>query len=74
MYTSVSPILLYKLYSVAIPKHSKRLPLENYVRIVALAPDLRTGPLYSTIEFLYHSSTTELFITPYTYKRVLSKL
>ncbi len=60
VHTSVSPIFLYKLCSVAIPEHSEPLLLENCVRIVALAPDLRTVPIYSTIEFLYHSSTTEL--------------
>jgi hypothetical protein len=60
VHTPVSPIFLYNLYSLAIPEYSKPLPLENYVRIVALAPDLRTVPLYGKIEFLHYSSTTEL--------------
>jgi hypothetical protein len=33
--------ILYKPCSVATPEHSEPLPSENYVRIVALAPDLR---------------------------------
>jgi hypothetical protein len=59
-HTSISPIFLYKSCSVATPEHSEPLPLENYVRIVALAPDLRKVPLYGATEFLYHSSTIEL--------------
>jgi hypothetical protein len=38
-YTLVSPMIFYKLYSVATPKHPKPLPLENHVRIVALTPE-----------------------------------
>jgi hypothetical protein len=60
VHTSISPIFLYNLCSVAIVEHSKPLPLENYVRIVALAPDLQTIPLCGATEFLHHSSTTEL--------------
>jgi hypothetical protein len=60
VHTSISPIILYKSCSVATPEHSKPLPLENYARIVALAPDLRTVPLYGVTEFLHHSSTAEL--------------
>jgi hypothetical protein len=60
VHTSISPIILYKLCSVATSKYFETLLLENYVRIIALAPDLQTVLLYSTIEFLYHSFTTEL--------------
>jgi hypothetical protein len=60
VHKSISPIFLYKSCSVATSEHSEPLPLENYVRIVALAPDLREVPLYGAIEFLHYSSTIEL--------------
>ena len=59
VHTSISPIYLYELCSVATPKHSEPLPLENYVRIVALASDLRKVSFYSATEFLHHNSTIE---------------
>jgi hypothetical protein len=40
MYTLISPIFSYKLYSVATPRQPKPLLLENHVYIVALMPDL----------------------------------
>jgi hypothetical protein len=49
VYTLISPIFLYKSCSVATPEHSEPLPLENYVRVVALAPDLQKVSVYSTI-------------------------
>jgi hypothetical protein len=60
VHTSISPIFLHKSCSVATPEHSEPLPLEIYVRVVALAPDLRKVPLYGATEFLYHTSTIEL--------------
>ena len=60
MHTFISPIIFYKLCSVATPGHPKPLPLENHVRIVALMPDLQRVSLYSVTDFLYHSSTTKL--------------
>jgi hypothetical protein len=54
---------LYKLCSVATPGHPEPLPLENYVCIVALMPDLQRVSFYSVTEFLYHSSTTELILS-----------
>jgi hypothetical protein len=39
--------------SVATPKHSGLLPLEKYVYIAALAPDLRKVSVYSAMKFLY---------------------
>jgi hypothetical protein len=36
---------------MATPEHSESLLLENYVRIVTLAPDLRKVSFYSAIEF-----------------------
>ena len=47
-------------YSMATPELSKPLPLENYVRVVALAPDLRKVSVCGTTGFLHHSSTIEL--------------
>ncbi len=58
----MSPIFLYKSYPVATPKHSETLLLENYVRIVALAPDLQKVSFHSAIEFLSHSSTIKLLL------------
>jgi hypothetical protein len=43
---TISLIVLYKSCSVATPEHSKPFSLENYVRIVALAPDLQKVSLY----------------------------
>jgi hypothetical protein len=62
VHTSMSPIILYKSSSVATPKHCEPLSPENYIRIVAIAPDLRKVSVYSAIEFLYHSSTIELLL------------
>jgi hypothetical protein len=60
MHTSISLVMFRELYSIATPRYSKPLPLENHVRIVALKPDLQRVPFYSTIEFLHYTSTTEL--------------
>jgi hypothetical protein len=40
MHTLISPIFSYKLYSIATPGHLKPVLLENYIRIIALTPDL----------------------------------
>ena len=61
VHISVSPIFLCNLYSVAISEHSKSL-LENYIRVIALAPDLRAVPLYSIIKFFYYGSITKLLL------------
>jgi hypothetical protein len=63
VHTLISPIIFYKLYSVATPEHSKPLLLKNHVRIVAFTPDLQRVSFYSITEFLYHSSTTEPIIS-----------
>jgi len=62
VHTLTSSIFLHQSCSVATYKHSKLLLLENYVRIVALAPDLRKVHLYSATEFLYYNSTIELLL------------
>ena len=62
VYTSISPIFFSKLYSLAAPGHHKALLLENHVHIVALTPDLQRVTFYRVIEFLHHSSTTELIL------------
>jgi hypothetical protein len=58
--TSISPIFSYKLYSVATPGHPEPFPLENHVRIITLTPGLQRVSFYSVIDFLHHSSITEL--------------
>jgi hypothetical protein len=60
MHTIISRIFSYKLYSVATTGHLEPLLLENHVRIVAPTPDLQRVSFYNVIDFLYHSSTTEL--------------
>ena len=45
---------------MATPAHPKPLLPENHAYIVALTPNLQKVSFYSVIEFLYHSSTTEL--------------
>jgi hypothetical protein len=66
--------ILYKPCSVATPEHSEPLPPENYVRIVALSPDLWTVSIYSATEFLHHSSTIELLSLLKLIKRVIPEL
>jgi hypothetical protein len=63
MYTLISPIFSYKLYSVATPGYPKPLLLENHVRIIALTPNLQKVSFYSIIDFLYYNSTTELLLS-----------
>lgn len=60
VHTSISCIFPYKLYFVATPGHSERVPRENHVRIVTLTTDLQGVSLKSATDFLYHSCTTEL--------------
>jgi hypothetical protein len=67
MHTLVSPINFYKFSSVATPRYSKPLLLENRIYIVALTPDLQRVSFYSIIVFLYCNSTTELIISLITY-------
>jgi hypothetical protein len=64
VHTLISPIFSYKLYSVATPRHPEPLPLENHVRIIALTPDLQRVSFYGVIDFLHHSFTTELILSP----------
>ncbi len=70
-HTSISPISFYKLCSVATPGYYKPLLLENHVRIIALTPDLQRVSFDSVIDFLHHSSNTELILFPILYKGVL---
>jgi hypothetical protein len=64
VHTSISPVFYYKSYSMATPGHPEPLLLENHVRIIALTPDLQSVSFYSVIDFLHHSSTTELIPSP----------
>jgi hypothetical protein len=63
VHTLISPIVFYKLCSVATPRHFKSLLLENRIYIVALTPDLQRASFYSIIVFLCHNSTTELILS-----------
>ncbi|KAN0122743.1 hypothetical protein V8E51_001069 [Hyaloscypha variabilis] len=49
---------------MATPRHPKPLLLGNRVHIIALTPNLQRVSFYSVIDFLYHSSTTELIPSP----------
>jgi hypothetical protein len=60
IYTLISLIFSYKLYSVATPEYLKSILLENHVCIIALTLDLQRVSFYNIIGFLYHISTTEL--------------
>jgi hypothetical protein len=62
MHISISSIVLYKSCSVATPKHSEPLLLENYVYIVVLTPDLRRVFFYNATELLYYSSTIKFLL------------
>jgi len=73
-HTSISPIIFYKLCSVATPEHPEPLLLENHVRIVALTPDLQRVSLYSVIDFLYYSFHHRAYTIPNTYKGVIRAL
>jgi hypothetical protein len=70
VYALISLIFLHKLCSVATTEHSEPLLLENHISVVALQPDLQRVSIHSATEFLHHSSTIELFITPDIYKWV----
>jgi hypothetical protein len=63
IYTSISPIIFVKLYSVTTLEHPEPLLLANHVRIVALIPDLQRVSFYSVIELLHHSSINELVLS-----------
>jgi hypothetical protein len=63
VYTFISPIIFYKLCSVATPGQPKPLLLENYILIVALTLDLQRVSFYSVTELLHHSSTTKLILS-----------
>jgi hypothetical protein len=60
MYTVISFIIFCNLYSIATPEHPNCLRLKNYVRVVALTPDLQSVSFYNAIDFLSYSCTTEL--------------
>lgn len=47
---------------MATPGHPKPLSLKNQVRIIAFMPDLQRVSFYTIIDFLYHSSATELLL------------
>ena len=60
VHTSKYPILLSDPDPVATPEHSAPLSPENYVGVVALAPDLRAAAFYNGGQFFHYSSTVKL--------------
>ena len=58
----ISPIFLYKLYSITSSKYSKPFLLEHYICIITLTPNLQKVSIYSIIEFLYYISTIKLVL------------
>jgi hypothetical protein len=69
IYTLISFIFSYKLYSIATFKYFKSIPLENHVRIIALMPNLQRVSFYNIIGFLYYIFTTELLLSLILVKR-----
>jgi hypothetical protein len=63
MHTLISPIIFYKLCSVATPRYPKPLLLQNRIYIIALILDLQRVSFYNIIVFLYYSSTTKLILS-----------
>ncbi|KAF2478104.1 uncharacterized protein BDR25DRAFT_390425 [Lindgomyces ingoldianus] len=60
VHTWTFPILLYKPYATATPRHSNPSHLENYFRVAVMAPNLRRASLYGVTEFFLHSNTIKL--------------
>jgi hypothetical protein len=60
MHTAISLIMFCILYSIVTLEHPSCLRLKNYVRVVALTPDLQSVSFCSVIDFLSYSCTTEL--------------
>jgi hypothetical protein len=70
IHLSISPIILHKLYSTATPEYPRLLLQENYVFIVALAPDLLRVCFYDETDFVHQSSTFQLLLFPKHIKRL----
>jgi hypothetical protein len=62
MHTATHLIILYKSYSVATVEPLEPLLLNNYIRVAALAPDLRAASFYNAREFFYYSSIINLLL------------
>ena len=63
VYILISPIIFYKLYSVATYRYPKPLSLENHIYIIVLTSNLQRVSFYSVTEFLHYSSTTKLILS-----------
>jgi len=57
IYISMYLLILYKSYFAVTLKYSKPVLLINYIRVVALTPDLQVILFYNIIKFLKNSST-----------------
>jgi hypothetical protein len=62
MHTSTQLIILCKPYSVATVEPLEPLLLNNYVRVAALAPDLRAASFHDAREFFHYSSVINLLL------------
>jgi hypothetical protein len=54
--------VFHNLCLIANSGHFGTLLLEIYIRLVVLTPDFQKVLVYSVIEFLYYSSTTEILV------------
>jgi hypothetical protein len=62
VHTSIKPKNLCKSYSVATLEALKALPSKNYIRVVALEPDLRAASFHDAREFFDYSSAIKLLL------------
>jgi ABC-type amino acid transport system permease subunit len=73
LHTPIIPIVLYRLCTVATPEHLEHLLSKYYVRIVAIAPDLRRAFFHGVTEILPHGTSFELLSLLILIKRALSE-
>ena len=62
MHISTQLTILCKLYSVATVELLEPLLLNNYVRVVTVAPDLRAASFYGARVFFHYSSVINLLL------------
>jgi hypothetical protein len=62
MHTSTQLIILCKSYCAATLEPLKPFLLNNYVRVVTLAPGLRAASFYDAREFFHYSSVINLLL------------
>src|SRR2546423_6305625 len=60
VHTLIFTAILYTLYNIAILKHLEALIFKNYIRVVALTPNLRRASFRSLAHFLPNSTTVKV--------------